>query len=361
MTARLIDAKSRLRDAVAGAILLPAALVLFCLALLAVPSAEALEGYQVRESDVDDLKAVFATVRSKDLTEARVRTPGTVVSLKVDEGVEVKAGEVLAVVADPKIALKIKALDAKIVALQSRVETAKADFDRALQLQRRGVTPQSRVDQLKTALDVATNDLTATRADRQVAETQTSEGQVLAPAEGRVLKVPLTIGSVVLPGESVATIAANEFLLRLELPERHARFISVGDSIKVGARGLSTDRGKTTEGHIVQVYPELQSGRVIADAEVPGLSDYFVGERTRVWISVGKRQALVVPSEYIFTRFGQDFARVKAADGKPIDVVLQLGQEVPLKGHGGAREVLAGLVAGDEILPAKSEPSKGKP
>ncbi len=333
-----------------------AAMTVVCAVSLAPASAFAAEGYQVRLSDVEDLKAVFATVRSKDLTEARVRTPGTVVSLKVDEGVEVKAGEVLAVVTDPKIALKIKALDAQIVALESRIETAKADYDRALQLQRRGVTPQSRVDQLKTTLDVATNDLVATRAERQVSETQTTEGEVLAPAAGRVLKVPLTVGSVVMAGESVASIAANEFLLRIELPERHARFIKVGDKIKVGARGLGLDAKATTEGRILQVYPELQSGRVIADAEVPGLSDYFVGERARVWISVGKRQAIVVPSDYIFTRFGQDFARVVAVDGKPIDVVVQLGQEVSLEGHGRAREVLAGLVAGDEILPVKSAP-----
>ncbi len=106
----------------------------------------------VAEQEIDDLKAVFATVRSKDRIEARVRTPGTVVSLKVDEGAHVEPGQVLALIADPKIALRIKALDAQIVGLESRVATAKLDFDRAEQLRQRGVTPQARVDQLQDRL-----------------------------------------------------------------------------------------------------------------------------------------------------------------------------------------------------------------
>ncbi len=96
-----------------------------------------------------------------------------------------------------------------------------------------------------------------------------------------------------MPGESIATIAANEFLLRLELPERHARFMKAGDPVQLGDRGMAADGRKPTEGRIVQVYPELSNGRVIADAEVPGLGSFFIGERVLVWISAGKRDAYV--------------------------------------------------------------------
>jgi RND family efflux transporter MFP subunit len=339
------------------------------LASIAVSSpAGAAETFTVHVTQMEDLKQVFATVRSKDLIEARVRTPGTVVTLKVDEGVEVQPGQLLATVADPKIALRIKAADAQIVALESRLTTAGLDFERAEQLLKRGVTPQARVDQLRTALDVARNELAAARAERQVAEEQASEGQVLAPAAGRVLKVPVTSGSVVMAGESVATIAANAYLLRLELPERHARFMRAGDTLRVGARGLSvadtatpvgvagsaTPSGvagsATVSGKIVQVYPELQGGRVIADAEAPGLGDYFVGERARVWISAGKRPGVVVPTGFVFARFGLDFVAVKGSDGKPVDVVVQRGSAAALDGGGDGIEILAGLAAGDVIV-----------
>src|SRR5919202_5912255 len=56
--------------------------------------------FTVRETQVEDTKPVFGTVRSKDRIEARVRTPGTIVSLKVKDGDHVAPGQVLAVVVD---------------------------------------------------------------------------------------------------------------------------------------------------------------------------------------------------------------------------------------------------------------------
>lgn len=321
------------------------------LALVFVPLAAAAQGqtYLVEAREVDDLKSVYATVRSKDRIEARVRTPGTIAALKIDKGSAVTAGEVLAIVADPKIALKIKALEAQIVATRSRIETAKSELDRSEALKAKGVTPQARVDQAQTAFDVASNDLKAAEADLSVARTQISEGEVLAPASGRVLQVPVTEGSVVMAGETIATIAANGYLLRLELPERHARFIKEGDTVSLGERGLGEDKAKVLQGKIVRVYPELSDGRVVADADVPDLGSYFVGERVQVSISAGKRQAIVVPAQYVFKRFGLDYVRVETAKAAAEDVVVQTGQ-ILKDGSEPAIEILSGLSAGEKVI-----------
>ncbi|HKJ63322.1 MAG TPA: efflux RND transporter periplasmic adaptor subunit [Hyphomicrobiales bacterium] len=306
--------------------------------------------YLVNPQEIDDFKSVFARVESKDRVDARVRTGGTVAELKVDEGVHVEPGEVLAVVVDPKIALRIKAVDAQIAALESRLETAKADYERAQQLAARGVIAQARLDQLKTAFDSATNDLQAAQADRSVIERQAEEGQVLAPAAGRVLKVAVTEGSVMLVGESLATIAANEYLLRLELPERHARFMKKGDAIRVGARGLNGEPKIASEGRIVQVYPELENGRVIADAEAQGLGNYFIGERAQIWISAGKRETFLIPEAYLFKRHGLNYVKVAQADGPPLDLVVQPGLPVANKDGPDRIEILSGLKSGDKLV-----------
>lgn len=319
----------------------------------AIPVANAqndTEAFIVTEQEIDDLKSVYARVESKDRVEARVRTGGTVAELRVDEGAHVEPGEVLAIVVDPKIALRIKAVDARIAALQSRLDTAKSDYERAKELSRRGVLPQARLDQFKTAFDSATNDLKAAQAERSVVERQAEEGQVLSPAAGRVINVSVTEGSVMLVGESLATIAANEYLLRLEVPERHARFMKEGDSIRIGERGLNSDQKIVGEGRIVQVYPELQSGRVVADAEASVLDGYFVGERALVWISVGKRKTIVIPSDYLFQRHGLNYVKIAQAEGSPLDVVVQpglpiAGQDTPL-----SIEILSGLQSGDQLV-----------
>lgn len=315
-----------------------------------VAAADPSPDFTVKAQAIEDLKSVYATVRSRDLIQARVRTPGTISELKVDEGDSVTQGQVLALVGDPKIGLRIEALDARIIALQSRVETAKTELERAKTLQARGFASQARVDQAQTAYDVADNDLKSARAERSVIETEGQEGEVLAPTSGRVLKVPVTFGSVVLAGESIATIAANEYLLRLELPERHARFIKVGDAVRVGARGLGPEEASPAEGRIVQVYPELDAGRVIADAEVLGLGSFFVGERVLVWISAGQRTTFVVPRTLVFKRFGLDYVRLEKPDGTTTDVVVQTGRGLKDASGRDEIEILAGVAAEDVLV-----------
>jgi multidrug efflux pump subunit AcrA (membrane-fusion protein) len=178
------------------------------------------------------------------------------------------------------------------------------------------------------------------RSDRDVIAQQMKEGAALAPGAGRVLRVPVSEGSVVLPGETIATIAEDHYILRLQLPERHARFLRAGDVVKIGGRGLAED-GAKSEGRVRLVYPEIQGGRVIADVEAPGIGDYFVGERTRVYVSTGEREAILVPRDLVYRRAGVDF--VKAKDGA--EVVVQLGV-----GDDRSVEILAGLKDGDEIV-----------
>jgi multidrug efflux system membrane fusion protein len=170
---------------------------------------------------------------------------------------------------------------------------------------------------------------------------RSAEGAVLAPASGRVLKVQITNGAVVLPGETVATIAVENYLLRLRLPERHARHLAVGSKVLVGERGPRGENEALREGTVALVYPELDQGRVVADVKVDGLGDYFVGERARVYVSTGKRLGHVVPPEFIFHRFGLAYVRLK--DGA--DIVVQPGQPGP-----NGIEVLAGLKAGDLLV-----------
>ncbi|MGD9785270.1 MAG: efflux RND transporter periplasmic adaptor subunit [Hyphomicrobiaceae bacterium] len=318
-------------------------------AAMAEPPAR--KAFEVRLGEIVDEKSVYATVRSTDRVEARARIGGTIAALEVDEGSEVETGQVIATVADQKLALKLKSLAAQIDGLKAQLANAERDLGRQEELIKRGFTPKAKVDELRTQVDVTQNQLKSAEAERAVVMRQVEEGQVLAPSVGRVLLVPVTVGSVVMPGESIATIAANRYILKLELPERHARFIREGASVKLGARGISaiSDR-PLAEGKITQVYPELQSGRVIADATVEGLGDYFVGERVLVYISAGSRAGIAIPRSYVRTRYGYDFVRVARQNGQVSDVVVQLGLPAAVAGAPDGVEVLGGLNPGDEIL-----------
>lgn len=295
-----------------------------------------------------DLKAVFAQVQSRDVIPARARIGGTVTALSVEEGSAVRAGDVIAIVVDDKLALQLGAVDAKIKAVEAELGNARVELERGNKLLQGGVIPKTRIDLLQTQFDVLTNQLNAAKADRAVLQQQQAEGEVLAPAPGRVLSVPVTKGSVIMPGEPIARIAGGGYFLRLSLPERHAAHIKTGDEVIVGGRGmtdLASDKPLAT-GKVVKVYPEIESGNVLADAEVAELGDFFVGERTRVWIPVAMRRVVSVPANAVTTRAGVDY--VTLARGN-VAVPVILGARFEDNGTP-AVEILSGLAEGDSVV-----------
>lgn len=296
----------------------------------------------VRPAPVEDRKAVIATVEPIRQLVARTRIGGTITALKVQEGDRVAAGAEIATVVDDKLKLQMEALDQRIRSQQAQRDQTKVDYDRTQELQRRGVSTQAQLDTSRTALDVAERTLAAMQADRSVLVQQMAEGAVNAPGAGRVLTVPVSAGRVVMPGETVATLAEDQYILRLSLPERHAQFMKAGDRVLIGARGLQSDaREQRREGRVRLVYPEIQGGRVIADVQVENLGDYFVGERTRVYVNTGTREATVVPANAVYQRAGASFVRLK--DGA--EVVVQPGE---MREEG--VEILSGLHAGDVVV-----------
>ena len=296
----------------------------------------------VRPASVDDFKAVIATVEPLHQLIARSRIGGTVVSLTTREGDQAQPSQELAVVADPKLALQIQALDQRIRSQIAQRDKAASDFARTQELVKRGVSTQALLDTTKAALDVAERTLAAMRSDRDVIVQQVAEGKVLSPGAGRVLTVPVSVGRVVMPGETIATLAEDKYILRLQLPERHARSMRAGDAVLIGERGPATDtKDHLRQGRVRLVYPEIQGGRVIADVEVEGLGDYFVGERTRVYVSTGKREAILIPPAAVYRRAGVNYVTLK--DGTA--VVVQPGEIRPE-----GQEILSGLTAGDVVV-----------
>jgi RND family efflux transporter MFP subunit len=315
------------------------------LVLLSSGVARAAE-WTVQPVMVADEKAVYATVESENVVPARARIGGTIASIEVKRGDAVDAGQVLATVVDEKIALQLNSLDAQIKGLKAQLDQAKITLSRIERLRTSGTASKAQLDNARTEYNVAETSLNARIAQRSVIAQQAKEGAVRAPAAGRVLDVPVTAGTVVLAGETVAKIADRAYMLRLRVPERYARFLEVGDAVRVAGSDLGT--GVASTGEITLVYPEIEDGRVVADARLGGLGDYFVGERVRVWLAAGEREAIAVPASYLTTRFGVDYVRLKTKTGV-MDAPVQRGRPVVVDGKERI-EILSGLHAGDVLV-----------
>jgi multidrug resistance efflux pump len=252
---------------------------------------------------------------------------------------------------------------------------AQADFNRTKMLYDQGVYAKARLDQMEASRRVADAQVSAAlagvsaaqqgintaqaqasvaaanarageagaaaaRAQTGIATAMRAEGRILAPRSGRVTSVPVTQGSVLMPGEAIAVIAGGASVLKLIVPETDASRLRVGQLL-----ALTDDAGTATEqAAILKIYPSVMNGQVEIDLASDGPEERFVGQRTSVLLPVGSREAIAVPPAYLRTRAGVDYARILRAS-QALEVPVQRGTA----GASGV-EVLSGLVAGDVIV-----------
>ena len=312
-------------------------------ALLALAIPAAAEVIEIEEATVIDYRPVVARIEAGDTATARSRLQGVVTRLSIDEGDVVDAGEVVAVVTDDTLRPQLSAITSRAQALESQIRQAEEDLERNEGLFADGFFPKARLDEQRTGLEVLRRNLASAQAERRALAARESEGQIRAPADARVTDVNVVQGSIVSPGEVIASFATLNGIVRLSLPERHAAQIAEGETVTLR---LPSRGGDVRVATIVKVYPELRDGAVIADATVAGGLKALVGERVDVLAPVGERRAIRVPKEYVSTRYGMDFVRVQVGD-RFVDAPVALA--APLADTQGQFEVLSGLRPGDRI------------
>ncbi|MCA3441275.1 MAG: efflux RND transporter periplasmic adaptor subunit [Rhodobacter sp.] len=320
----------------------PRRLFLCLLGLLALPGLAPAGEFILQPLEVAETKALFGQIESRFVVPARSRIGGTITALDVTEGDEVDAGQVIARIVDEKLDLQLAAAEARLAAARSQLDNARTELARSESLLERGSTTVQAVDRVRTSVTVARNAVTELDSGKAVILQQMAEGDVKAPAAGRVLSIPTRLGEVVLPGEAVATIAAGQVFLRLAIPERHANGLSVGDRVAIG------DGADPRGGRIEKVYPLIENGRVTVDVVVDGLSGAFIGQRVLVQVPVGTRQALAVPQAAIRRSAGLDLVAIST--GGAARTVTVVPGPVVATPDGPMVEILSGLRAGDTVI-----------
>lgn len=300
----------------------------------------------IKPVEVPETKALFGQVESRFVVPARGRIGGTIAALDVTEGDAVKAGQVIARVVDEKLDLQLTAADARIAAARSEMENAQTELQRTETLFGRGAVTRQTVDRARTTVDVARNAVAELESARAVITQQMTEGDVLAPSDGRVLSIPARLDEVVMAGEPVATIAAGEVFLRLAIPERHAQGLTVGAEVAIGdGDGQGQAPGK---GRIEKIYPLIEGGRVTVDVAVAGLSNSFIGQRIMVRVPVATRMAIAVPQAAIRRSAGLDLVEIR--EGGESRTVTVVPGPVVTTADGPMTEILSGLRSGDKVI-----------
>lgn len=167
------------------------------------------------------------TFTTDDETVLGFKSGGVIEKIYVREGDAVKSGQLLARV-------HMDEVDARVSQVTFSVEKAQRDYERAYTLYHDSVATLEQMQNAKTALDVAKQDLRSMQFNKQYAEIRsTSNGYVLARLAQE--------GQVVGPGTPVLQInGANEgsWELKVGVSDRQWSIIKEGDTAQVKAEAL---------------------------------------------------------------------------------------------------------------------------
>lgn len=316
--------------------------------------------------------AVSKTIVASGTLAARRELPvgiagegGKVVSVLVDAGDWVKAGQVLAVVDRSVQAQQITGQAANVSVAQADARLAQANLDRAVKLVDRGFISKADVDKLTATRDAAVAQVRVAEATLGQLRASAARLNVVAPAAGLVLTRGIEPGQVIGSGTGVlfSIAKAGEMEMQAHVSEADLSQLGVGESASVVPVGAK--QGFT--GQIWQVAPTVnQSTREgivrIALAYNPALRP---GGFATATIQSGAVDAPLLPESAIQSDDKGAYVYLVGPDNKVVrrdvktGVVTENGIAVIAGLSGNERVVLrAGgfLNVGDKVKPVAAKP-----
>ncbi|NCP19560.1 MAG: efflux RND transporter periplasmic adaptor subunit [Erythrobacter sp.] len=199
---------------------------------------------------------------------------GRVVSVNVEQGQWVRAGQVLASIDRSVQNQQARAQAAQIEVARADAQLAQNNLDRALQLVERGFVSQADVDRLTATRDAARARVAVAQAQLGELRERNARLNIVAPASGLILERNIEPGQTVSAGLSSAFVIAQggEMELRANVGESELQRLSVGVPAEISPVGSS----ETYNGQIWQIEPTVdaqsrQGVARIALSYAPGL------------------------------------------------------------------------------------------
>jgi HlyD family secretion protein len=194
---------------------------------------------------------------------------GRVVSIAVEPGDWVRAGQVLAVIDRSVQSQQAQSAAAQIEVARADANLAQANLDRALQLVDRGFISKADVDRLTATRDAARARVRVAEAQHRELLARNARLNIVAPAAGLVLDRKVELGQVLGGGaEPPFTIArGGEMELLADVNEDDLAVLTVGASARVTPVGS----GKTFTCQIWQISPmiDAQNRQGVARCAMP--------------------------------------------------------------------------------------------
>lgn len=262
------------------------------------------------------------------------QTTGSLVSVLVEEGSRVAAGQLLA-------ELDARESNAQLSRARAVLANAEASFRRAERLEEREVVSESEIEVLRSAFEIA-------RADVELWSTRLAFSRIVAPTAGVVTAKRVEQGATVTSGQLLFEIAEDaRLVVRVRVSELDVVHLDAGRGVDVQ---LDAYPGVRIPARIRRIFPSADPASRLVPVEVeleaspPGVQAR-PGFLARVEFALDRRErVLAVPTQALGVVDRGAFVYVVAADTLDRRTI-----ETGLTTEGWV-EVTSGLAPGEHVV-----------
>jgi HlyD family secretion protein len=273
-----------------------------------------------------------------------------VAELLANVGDNVKKGQTLATLARDSVMNDLKLAQAAVSEARATAAEAKADGDRARNLQGTGTLSEQQIQQLLTREQTALARVESARAQFDAQQLRLSQTTVRAPDDGVISARSATIGSVPAQGaEMYRLIRKGRLEWRGEFMDKELEQVHSGQKVR-----LISPAGTVWQGEVRQTAPTVDQttrrGLAYVDIVAPDgkqIQPIRPGTYVRGELATGMQQALVVPQSAVIARDGFHLLFIVGDDLRVSQRKVTIGRLV-----GDQQEIVSGIQIGERFVAA---------
>ena len=266
-----------------------------------------------------------------------------IVEVNAQVGDKVKRGQLLARLSIDTLSTDVAATRANLAEAEATTAEAKANADRARQLQSSGAISAQQIQQYTTLEATARARAAALRARLRADEVRLGQARIVASDDGVISSRTATVGAIAQAGQEMfRLIRGGRLEWRAEVPATDLAKVTPGLVARVTPAG-----GDVVQGKVRMVAPTVdaatRNGIVYVDLE-PSASAK-AGMFARGDFDLGGKPGLTLPQTAVLLRDGFSYVFELGADNKVVMKKVTTGRRV-----GDRVEITNGLEAGARVV-----------
>ncbi len=199
------------------------------------------------------------TIKAETEIPLSSRNQGTIDTLPIREGMEIRKGDLIARLGSKDYELSFKQADEKFQKAKTILEKTKSDYENYKRLHQSGSVSKNKIDRATEKFQSAQIQVDTLQEGFEFAREKLEYCTLRASLPGIIISVLAENQQVVSQGQIIATVALNgEMMMEAEIPESLLRKIHIGEETTVSVNDIPNEKFIAS---ISQIDPQLTEAK----------------------------------------------------------------------------------------------------